>query len=144
MPAARRLFALAIVFALLPAVPAGAAREATVGPLRMTDIRPFVPVTVNGKRFDFIVDTGGVDAISAQAAAELGLHVTAGTAVSGGNAAPIASGETVVDAFSVGSIVLRGAKFAVADFSAVAAHIGVRRFDGIVGYEFLRAHAVTF
>jgi Aspartyl protease/PDZ domain len=145
MPAAGRLgTALAILLAFAPGAPASAAAPSTVVPLRMTDTRPFVPVTINGTRFDFVVDTGGVDAISAQAAAELGLHVTPGAAVGGANAGTIAGGETVVDTFSVGSLTMRGAHFLVADFSALAAHIGFRRFDGIVGYEFLRAHAVTF
>jgi hypothetical protein len=145
MPAAGRLgTALALLLAVAPGGPASAAATSTVVPLRMTDTRPFVPVTVNGRRFDFVVDTGGVDAISAQAAAELGLRVTPGAAIGGANAGTIASGETVVDTFSVGTATLRGAHFLVADFSAVAAHVGIRRLDGIVGYDFLRAHAVTF
>ena len=142
--ASRLAFATALLTASVPGVVAFAAVPATVVPMRMVDSRPFVPVTLNGKRYEFVVDTGGSDVLSSQVAAELGLHVTPGPQIGGANPGTIPSGETVVDTFSLGSFTLRNARFTVADFSALVAHIGFRRFDGIVGYEFLREHAVTF
>jgi hypothetical protein len=122
-----------------PAVAAG-----TVIPMHLIDNRPFVPVTVNGRHFEFVVDTGGDYAISSQVAAELGLHPVPAASVGGANAASVAAGDVVLARLAVGPITVRDVHVSVIDFTPLVTHIGFRRFDGIIGYTFLRTHVATF
>jgi predicted aspartyl protease len=140
----RTAVALLAAFCALAAVsrPAGAA--GVVVPMHLIDNRPFVPVTVNGRRYEFVVDTGGDYAISTQVAGELGLHPKAAGSVGGANATAVATGDAVVTRLAVGPITVRDVHVSVIDFAPLVAHIGFRRFDGIIGYTFLRTHAVTF
>ncbi len=140
----KRVLAVCAALCALAAVsrPAGAA--GVVVPMQLIDNRPFVPVTVNGRRFDFVVDTGGDYAISTQVAAELGLHPSPAASVGGANATSVAAGDVVVARLAVGSITVRDVHVSVIDFTPLVTHIGFRRFDGIIGYTFLRSHAVTF
>jgi hypothetical protein len=133
------LAALCVAAASRPAVAAG-----TVIPMHLIDNRPFVPVTVNGRHFEFVVDTGGDYAISSQAAAELGLHPAPAAPIGGANAVSVAAGDVVLARLVVGSITVRDVHVSVIDFTPLVTHIGFRRFDGMIGYTFLRTHAATF
>jgi hypothetical protein len=146
--AAGAAMALALFASTVPA-PAAAPNDAPrrIGwsvPFTLIDNRVFVPVLVNGRPYSFVVDTGAVNALSAKAAKELGLAVTGGRASTGANAGSLPSGTTTVHEFRLGANVLHDAPFLVADFSELAAHIGFRSFDGIVGYEALEKHRVAF
>ncbi len=112
--------------------------------MHLIDNRPFIPVTVNGRHYEFVVDTGGDYAISTRVAAELGLHQAPATPIGGANATSVAASDAVVDRLVVGPITVRGVHVSVIDFTPLVMHIGFRRFDGIIGYTFLRTHAVTF
>ena len=139
----RSLVGLLVLCALaVVAFPAGAA--GVVVPMHLIDSRPFIPVTVNGRRFEFVVDTGGDDTISTQAAAELGLHPAQAAAIGGANATAVAAGDVILARLAVGSIEVRDEHVSVIDFTPLVTHIGFRRFDGIIGYAFLHSHAVTF
>ena len=139
----------ALIFAAVVAVPAGpvfpAQSDRRVVPFTIDDVRPFVPVSVNGKVFHFLVDTGaaGHNTLALRTARELGLVRRAAGTMSGANAGALAIESAVVDRFTMGPIVLRGATFSVADFAPLERRIGFR-LDGIVASETLIHHRIRF
>ena len=137
------IFATVVAMLACP-VSAGQA-DTRVIPFTIDDVRPFVPVTVNGKAFRFLVDTGaaGHNALALRTATELGLVQRAAGTISGANAGALAVRSTVVERFTMGPIVLRGATFSVADLGPLERRIGFR-LDGIVASETLASHRIRF
>jgi predicted aspartyl protease len=137
------IFAAVVAVTACPVSPAQSDKRVVA--FTIDDVRPFVPVSVNGKVFRFLVDTGaaGHNALALRTATELGLVRRAAGTISGANAGALAVQSAVVERFTMGPIVLRGATFSVADLAPLERRIGFR-LDGIVASETLASHRVRF
>jgi hypothetical protein len=113
-------------------------------PVTYVDNRPFVTVAANGHKFRFMIDTGGYNTLDSGVAKILGLKVTpAGTIMGAGNGAS-KNGTAVLSSLQLGSQTMRHVKVDVIDFSPIAAHLGLKPFDGMIGYDFFSKDVVSF
>lgn len=137
----RRIAAVvACVAALLGLVRTGAGATATTVPFRFEDNRVFVSCYVDGKGpYAFVVDTGaGSVVVSTALARALKLPLRAAGTTSGAGSRSPRIWRTELASFTVGGIRFRGVRAAALDLEEIRRGIGLRRFDGIVGYSVLR------
>jgi predicted aspartyl protease len=120
-----------------PAPPASDASLAHVTriPVAMDIGSPVVDVTVNGNRLHFLLDTGGQNVITTDAARIAGLAVVGHGVVGGGGGGTAPIRYTFADSVRVGAAVLRHQPFIVLPANALPP------VDGIVGYELLARFA---
>ena len=120
-----------------PAPPASDASLAHVTriPVSMDIGSPVLDVTVNGNRLHFLLDTGGQNVITTDAARIAGLAVVGHGIVSGGGSGTAPIRYAFADTVRVGAAVLRHQPFIVLPASALPP------IDGIVGYELLARFA---
>jgi Aspartyl protease len=97
---------------------------------------PLVDVVVNGTALRFILDTGGQNVITPDAARRAGLHVEGAGTVGGAGPAVAKIQYASARSVAVGAAVMRDQPFVVLDFGRTAP------FDGIVGYELLARFAL--
>ncbi len=89
----------------------------------------FVPVTVNGRTYRFLVDTGAPNVVDDQVARELGLKRAYQTAVSDSQGRSNQLDFVTVDRLAFGGLVWKNIIAAVTDLSI----FGCVQFDGIIG-----------
>jgi predicted aspartyl protease len=105
-------------------------------PVTMRIGSPVVEVRVNGTRLHFVLDTGGQNVITPQAAKLAGLSVVGGGVVSGGSGGTAPIRYAFADSVRVGSAAMRHQPFIVISAESLPPA------DGIVGYELLSRFAV--
>src|SRR3954467_11139092 len=113
-------------------VKSAAAAPVTI-PFELVDNRVIVDVTVNGKPFKCLLDTGANAAMSESAAKELGLDVTDAGSGSGVGEQQVKMGQTRVKEFSVGGQKFGGLDFLVAPFDDMPPVFGTKHFDFLFG-----------
>lgn len=97
-----------------------------------------VPVTLDGHALRFVLDSGGVTLVTAEAAARLGLHVEGRVEAGGMDGASVIAGYTRVQQLVVGdAVVLERQLLHVLPMSNASAVLGVA-VDGILGAELFR------
>lgn len=129
-------------------VPRSAADFAFTDPAAARDIAVeragaliLVPVSVNGRRASFLLDTGaGATVLDAALARELGLEGR-GRLQARGAAGSDAAAFVTVERFELPGVELRGQTVVTLDLAPVAEAIG-RPVDGVLGYDFLSRFAV--
>src|SRR3954454_6612954 len=102
-------------------------------PFELVDNRVIVDVTVNGKAFKCLLDTGANAAMSEAAAKELGLDVTDAGSGSGVGEQQVKMGQAKVKEFSVGGQKFGGLAFLVAPFDDMPPVFGTKHFDFLFG-----------
>jgi predicted aspartyl protease len=97
---------------------------------------PVIPVSVNGgPPLRFLLDTGGQNVITPDAARRAGMQVVGGGTVGGAGAALAKTQYASARTVTIGGSEMRNQPFIVLDLDKIP-------FDGIVGYEFLARFAV--
>jgi predicted aspartyl protease len=105
-------------------------------PIEITDNRPFVPVTINGRTYHFVIDTGGYNSIDADAARELGLELTGKFQMPGAGEKTVDAWHTELDSFSVGGSEFTKRRFYVLPLGGIKEALKLPYLDGIIGYDF--------
>lgn len=119
----------------------GGGSEATI-PFRLINNHIYIPVSVDGHPFDFMVDTGGMNILTPAAAKNAGIR-SKGALEGGGvgkKSVNVAFG-TVKDLTLGGHVVLDHQVFGVLPLPGFSDIEGVR-FDGLVGYEVFKRFVV--
>lgn len=140
---ARPALFVAVWLASFTPIAAIAADQVSV-PVTYVDNRPFVTVAANGHKFRFMIDTGGYDTLDSSVAKILRLKVTPAGTISGAGNGTSKNGTAVLDSLQLGSQTIRHAKVDVIDFSPIAAHLRLKPFDGMIGYDFFSKDVVSF
>ncbi len=122
-----------------PAPPHDFALTGTLGGRLMSPFAvPVVAVSVNGgEPMRFLLDTGGQDVITPDAARRAGLQVVGNGAVGGAGAGLAGVRYATARSVAVGPAIMRDQPFVVLDLGKAAP------FDGIVGYELLARFALN-
>lgn len=112
-------------------------------PMRVIHNLPFVQTRIGGSEPQwFLIDTGtNPSVIDLRLAHALHLHLAASGTGSGGGTQKIAFSETHLPAVTVGSFSERNVEALTTDLSSLRLRLGLR-FEGVLGYSFLRNHAV--
>jgi hypothetical protein len=124
-------------------------KQAAVGmaavtiPFELVDNRVIVDVTVNGKPFKALLDTGANAAMSNGAAKELGLSVADAGSGSGVGEQQVKMGRSTVKEFSVGGQKFEGVEFLVAPFDDMPPVFGTKHFDFLFGNPLYERYVVT-
>lgn len=102
-----------------------------------------VPATINGRQFDFILDTGGHNIVTPEVAAELGL-TSEGSGSSGGSGpGRAATSDTRIAELKLGSAVMTNQHFTVLDLGNAVKRKNKPPMAGILGLEIFERMAVT-
>jgi len=117
-------------FAPPPAPDDATLHGVTTVPIAGDGSYPIVPVTVDGVPMRFLIDTGGQNAITTQAARRAHLDVVGSGTVSGVGSALAPTAFATVRDVRVGDAEMRAQPFYVLD-------LGNGPIDGIIGYELL-------
>jgi hypothetical protein len=141
-----------LVVSLLVALSVGCAAQAKRAPaiaapvtipFELIDNRVIVDVTVNGKPFKCLLDTGAEKAMSTAAAKALGLQVAAAGSSSGVGEKRVEMGQTTVKEFAVGGQKFEGLEFLVAPFDDMPPVFGTKTFDFIFGGPLFERYVVA-
>ena len=120
-----------------PPAPHDASLDGTVvGKLLGAVPIPLIDVAVNGTALRFIIDTGGQNVITPDAARRAGLRVEGSGSVGGGGPGLAKVQYASARSVAVGAAVMRDQPFIVLDLGRTTP------FDGIVGYELLARFAL--
>jgi hypothetical protein len=111
-------------------------------PFELVDNRVIVDVTVNGKGFKCLLDTGAEAAMSTAAAKELGLDVEAAGSSAGVGEKRVEMGSTKLKEFAVGGQKFEGLEFLVAPFDDMPPVFGTKHFDFIFGMPLFERYVV--
>jgi hypothetical protein len=104
---------------------------------------PVVPATINGRQYDFILDTGGHNIVTPAIAAELGLK-SEGAGTSGGSGpGRAATSDTYVAELRLGSATMTNQHFTVLDLGNAVKRKDKPPMAGILGLEIFERMAVT-
>jgi hypothetical protein len=112
-------------------------------PFELLNNHIYVMASVNGGQTRrFLVDTGGVNLLTRQAAADMGVATEGSFPVGGAGEKSIQGSFAQLDSFSLAGIVFPEPRFLVIPFEEVERAEGVE-MDGLVGFEVFRRFVVT-
>jgi predicted aspartyl protease len=111
-------------------------------PIEIVDNRPFVAITISGKTFHFIVDSGGFNSIDVDAANELNLDLRGKFQMPGAGEKTVDAWSTVIGSFSLGDRSFKDRKFYVLPLNEIKENLKLPYLDGIIGYDFFRDSVV--
>lgn len=111
-------------------------------PLEIVDNRPFVKVEIKGKTLYFIVDTGAINAIEAERAAELGLKEENRFQTGGVGNERVEAWTTTIETYKVGDREFPAAQFTAIPLKNIKEGLKLPYLDGILGYGFFRNFAL--
>lgn len=112
-------------------------------PFELIDNRVIVDVTVNGKPYKCLLDTGANAAMSEEAAKELGLSVSDAGSGSGVGEHQVRLGRSTVNEFKVGGEKFDGLEFLVAPFDDMPPVFGTKHFDFLFGAPLYERYVVS-
>src|SRR4051794_4085066 len=112
-------------------------------PFELVDNRVIVDVTVNGKPFKALLDTGANAAMSEEAAKELGLSVSNAGSTSGVGEQQVRMGQATVKSFAIGGRSFEGLQFLVAPFDDMPPVFGTKHFDFLFGAPMYERYVVV-
>jgi hypothetical protein len=119
--------------------PCAPVRPAAVIPFEFLGKHIFADARLDGKGpFDFVVDTGGVNLISPELQARLGLRTSGRETGRGVGSQSVQSGETIVPLTQLGAAVFKQRPYYVYPLDAIYANGGVP-LQGMVGNQLFRA-----
>lgn len=102
-----------------------------------------VPATINGREYDFILDTGGHNIVTPAVVAELGLTAD-GSGTSGGSGpGRVPTSDTHIKELKLGSATMTGQHFTVLDLGNAVKRKDRPPMAGILGLEIFERMAVT-
>lgn len=143
---ASALAAFALAFASVAAAPLAAAQDAQrqtrfETPIEIVNEKVFVPVTVNGRAYQAVYDSGASRTyLSRRAAEELGLDLTHGAATAGfGGRADVSHADNVT--LNVSTATMRFSQMRVVDLTELVARSG-RRYDMILGTDAMTGYVM--
>ncbi len=109
----------------------------TTFPFKLINNHIYADVTVNGKPFQFIFDTGGVNLVTPATAKELGLKSEGQFEANGTGAGHMDAGVTKVSSVRLGNATIKDQSFVVIPLDAMANVEGVG-MPGMIGFETFR------
>ena len=112
-------------------------------PYEIWDNRILVQIPVNDSTpLTFVLDTGGSNIMSREAAEALHLKTTAGPEIHGAGPKAVTSQRAKVDKYVLGDLMLTHQSFLILDLNEIRTASGFPRLDGLIGYELLHLAAV--
>lgn len=113
-------------------------------PYEIWDNRILVQIPVNdGPALTFVLDTGGSNIMSREAAEALHLKTTPGPAIHGAGPQTVSSQRAKVDHYVLGDLMLTHQSFLILDLNEIRTASGFPKLDGLIGYELLHLAAVS-
>lgn len=111
-------------------------KDAAVVPFELFDNRQLVRVRINGRGpFTFVVDTGGRNLITPEAAEQLELELSDEFKTGGAGEQTVKAWRTRVGKIEAGEIFATDQSFIVLSLSDIKNAIGFKEFDGLLGAE---------
>jgi Aspartyl protease/PDZ domain len=116
--------------------------KSTAFPFRLINNHIYLDVRLNGRPYEFLFDTGGLNVITPTVARELGLKTEGAIQARGVGEKSVEAGFTVVDRLDVGAAFLEKQTFVVVALESFKEVEG-KPITGIVGYEIFKRFVVT-
>jgi hypothetical protein len=122
----------------------GRGKRAVVLHFELIDNRIFIPVKLNGHGpYLLMVDTGASNIVTPQVAAEIGAPKRESFSATGVGESSERAWHTSVNVVEVAEIRATAQSYLVIPLERIRQFIGFERFDGVIGYDFLRRFAVS-